>query len=211
MARVLIIGASRGIGLEAVRQALDAGHSVRAFSRSADRIAISHPALEKVSGDALAAADVTAAARGVDAVIQVLGVGVGELFRPVRLFSEATRILIEAMAATGVKRLIAVTGFGAGDSRGSMSLFERVPFRLLLGRAYDDKDVQERQIRGSALDWTIVRPGMLTNGARTGRYQVLVAPGAWRNGAISRADVADFLVRQIEDRAFIHQAPVLAR
>jgi putative NADH-flavin reductase len=209
MARVLIIGASRGIGLEAVRQALDAGHRVRAFARSADRMALSHPALEMVRGDALAKADVAAAVRGVDAVIQVLGVGFGDLFRPVHLFSDATRILVAAMAAAGVKRLIAVTGYGAGDSRDSMGLLQRVPFRLLLGRAYDDKDVQERLIRASTLDWTIARPGMLTNGARTGRYQVLAAPATWRNGAISRADVADFVVRQIEDRTCLRTAPVL--
>ncbi|NJL07676.1 MAG: NAD(P)H-binding protein [Methylacidiphilales bacterium] len=209
MARVLIIGASRGIGLEAVRQALDAGHAVRAFARSADRIDLSRPALEKVSGDALSRDDVAVAVRGVDVVIQVLGVGVAELFRPVRLFSDATRILIAAMAEAGVKRLIAVTGYGAGESHDSMNLLQRLPFRLLLGRAYDDKDVQERLIRASALDWTIVRPGMLTNGERSGRYQVLLAPSKWRNGAISRADVADFLVRQIEDRTCLRAAPVL--
>lgn len=211
MARVLIIGASRGIGLEAVRQALDAGHAVRAFSRSADRLSLSHSGLEKVRGDALAKADVAAAVRGMDAVIQVLGVGARDLFRPVHLFSDATRILIEAMAAAGVKRLIAVTGYGAGDSHDSMSFIERVPFRLLLGRAYDDKSVQERMIGDSALDWTIARPGVLTNGARTGRYQVLAKPSAWRNGVISRADVADFLVRQLDDRTNLRKAPVLVR
>ncbi|KAA5602441.1 NAD(P)-dependent oxidoreductase [Blastochloris sulfoviridis] len=210
MARVLIIGASRGIGLEAVRQALDAGHKVRAFARSAGRIDLSHPALEKVNGDALASADVAAAAKGVDAIIQVLGVGAGQLFRPVRLFSDATRILVAAMAAVGVRRLIAVTGYGAGESRSSMSLLQRVPFQVLLGRAYDDKDVQERLIRASPLDWTIVRPGALTNGPRTGRYRVLVDPATWRYGVISRADVADFLVKQIEDRSLLRQAPVLA-
>jgi putative NADH-flavin reductase len=211
MARVLIIGASRGIGLEAVRQALDAGHAVRAFSRSASRLAISHPVLEKVNGDALSKADVAAAAKGMDAVIQVLGVGTGDLFRPVHLFSDATRILIDAMTAAGVKRLIAVTGYGAGDSHDSLSLLERIPFRLLLGRAYDDKSAQERMIVGSALDWTIARPGVLTNGARTGRYQVLAKPSTWHNGVISRADVADFLVRQIDDRSLLRQAPVLVR
>ncbi|BBF92896.1 NAD(P)-dependent oxidoreductase [Blastochloris tepida] len=210
MARVLIIGASRGIGLETVRQALDAGHRVRAFARSAEKIALSPPTLEKMNGNALARADVEAAVRGVDAVIQVLGVGAGELFRPVRLFSDATRILIAAMEAARVKRLIAVTGYGAGDSRGSMSLLQRVPFQLLLGRAYADKDVQERMIQASALDWTIARPAVLTNGARTGRYKVLVEPATWRNGVISRADVADFLVKQIEDRSLLRKSPVLA-
>jgi putative NADH-flavin reductase len=113
------------------------------------------------------------------------------------------------MQAQGVKRLISVTGFGAGDSRASINCLQLLPFRFFFGRAYDDKDVQERLIKNSALDWTIARPGLLTNGSRTGRYKVLKAPSQWRNGNISRADVADFLVRQIEDRAHVRETPVL--
>jgi putative NADH-flavin reductase len=64
-------------------------------------------------------------------------------------------------------------------------------------------------IKDSALDWTIVRPGLLTNGRRTGRYKVLKEPSQWRNGTIARADVADFLVEQIEDRAYVGKTPVL--
>lgn len=209
MAGVLIIGASKGIGLETSRQALKAGHRVRALARSAAGIALPDPNLEKVRGDALNQHDVEAALRGMDVVIQALGVRVADMLRPIHLFSDATRILVRAMEGHDVKRLICVTGFGAGDSRASISCLQRVPFRLLLGRAYDDKSVQERIIKESALDWTIVRPGVLTNGSRTGRYKVLDEPSQWRNGIISRADVADFLVRQIEDRAYVGKAPVL--
>ena len=77
------------------------------------------------------------------------------------------------MRPQGVKRLISVTGFGAGDSRASINCHQLLPFRFFFGRAYDDKDVQERLIKDSALDWTIVRPGLLTNGGRTGRYTLL--------------------------------------
>jgi putative NADH-flavin reductase len=108
-----------------------------------------------------------------------------------------------------VKRLISVTGFGAGDSRASISCLQLLPFRFFFGRAYDDKDVQERLIEDSALDWTIARPGVLTNGSRTGRYKVLKEPSQWRNGTIARADVANFLVQQIEDRACVATKPVL--
>ena len=209
MAQVLIIGASKGIGLETTRQALEAGHMVRAFARSAADIRISGPKLEKVRGNALKSSDVTAAVTGMNAVIQVLGVGLGDLFWPVHLFSDATRILIAAMQARGVKRLISVTGFGAGDSRASINCFQLLPFRFFFGRAYDDKDVQERLIKDSALDWTIARPGVLTNDSRTGRYKILKEPSQWRNGTISRADVADFLVQQIEDRAYLRKTPVL--
>ena len=109
--RVLIIGASKGIGLETTRQALEAGHIVRAFARSAASIDLSGPKLEKVPGDALKSQDVEAALTGMDLVIQTLGVGLRDLFRPVTLFSEATRVLIAAMQAHGVERLISVTGF----------------------------------------------------------------------------------------------------
>ena len=123
--RILIIGASKGIGLETTRQALESGHHVRALARSATGMALSDPNLEKVRGDALKAEDVEAALIGVDVVIQTLGVGLGDLFRPVHLFSDATRVLIAAMRAQGVKRLICVTGFGAGDSRASISCLQR--------------------------------------------------------------------------------------
>lgn len=81
--RVLIIGASKGIGLETTRQALEAGHNVRALARSANAIGVSSPSLEKMRGDALKSEDVEAALVGVDVVIQTLGVGLGDLFRPV--------------------------------------------------------------------------------------------------------------------------------
>jgi putative NADH-flavin reductase len=209
MTRVLIIGASKGIGLETAHQALAAGHTVRAFARSAPGIGSSDPKLEKVRGDALSSRHIAAAVKDMNAVIQTLGVGLGDLLLPVHVFSGATEILIAAMQAQGVKRLIAVTGFGAGDSRAGIDCLQLVPFRLLLGRAYDDKDVQERLIKKSALDWTIVRPGLLTNGSRTGNYQVLEGPSQWRSGIISRADVAEFLVRQIDDPAYVRKTPVL--
>jgi putative NADH-flavin reductase len=207
--RVLVIGASKGIGLETTRQALDAGHDVRALARSATAIAISNPRLEKMRGDALKTEDVEAALVGVDVVILSLGVGLGDLFRPVYLFSDATRVLLAAMRGHGVKRLICVTGFGAGDSRASISCLQRLPFQIVFGRAYDDKSLQEQLIKESELDWTIARPGVLTSGPRTGRYRVLSEASQWCNGIISRADVAEFLVEQIGDQRYIRKTPVL--
>ena len=108
MATVLIIGASRGIGLETVKAALEAGHSVRALSRSARRIPLDHLKLEKMVGDTLEMATVTRALTGIDAVIQSLGVSPGPeiIFEPTRLFSKATQVLVTAMEEAGVKRLI---------------------------------------------------------------------------------------------------------
>ena len=211
MATVLIIGASRGIGLQTVKAALAMGHSVRALARSARRIPIDHPQLEKIAGDALEMATVRRALSGVDVVTQSLGVSASpeSILKPTRLFSKATRVLVTAMEEAQVKRLICVTGFGAGDSRGRGGFLYSTVARLLLGRIYDDKDVQEWIVRRSELDWVIVRPVILTDGPKTNAYRALVDPRCWTCGFISRADVADFLVKQIDDGAFLHKTPVL--
>ena len=207
--KVLIIGASKGIGLATTKAALAAGYDVRAFARSAAAMTLSDPRLEKVQGDATRQQDVEAALACVDAVIVTLGVGLGELIKPVHLFSDATRVIVAAMTAKSVKRLVCVTGFGAGDSRASIGLLQRAPFQIVFGRAYDDKTRQEDLIKQSGLDWTIGRPGVLLNGPKSSRYKVLREPSSWRNGIISRASVADFLVKQIEDRSYLRAAPVL--
>ena len=211
MRTVLIIGASKGIGLETARLALKAGHSVRALSRSATAIRLDDPKLEKLDGDALDRDMIDRTLVGVDAVIQTLGVSPAPelIFSGTRLFSAATRVLVNAMEASGVRRLICVTGFGAGDSRGRGGLLYNAAFCLFLGRVYADKDVQERIIRRSRLEWTIVRPTILTNGPHTGAYRVLVDPRDWSSGLIARADVADFLVKQIDDASLLHKTPTL--
>ena len=212
MAKVLIIGASRGIGLETVKAALLAGHNVRALARSAARIPIQNPGLDRVAGNALDSTTILSTLDGVDVVVQTLGVDVAprSIFERTTLFSQSTRIIVDAMKAAGVKRLIAVTGLGAGNSRGHGGIiYDSVVFPLLLKRVYDDKDVQEWIIKSSGLDWTIVRPGLLTNRPATGHYRILTAAGDWRFGTISRADVADFIVRQIDDRKLIGTTPLL--
>jgi putative NADH-flavin reductase len=207
----LVIGASKGIGLETVKAALDAGHIVRAMARQADRIPVRSPDLEKISGDALDPSAVRTALEGVDVVAQTLGVSAGPamMFKPVSLFSEATRVLVTAMKEGGVDRLISVTGFGAGDSRNRGGCVYNTALQLFLRPAYEDKDEQELLIQESGLDWVIVRPVVLTNGSRTGAYHVLLDPRSWRAGFISRADVADFVVRQFDDDRYLGKAPVL--
>jgi NAD(P)H-binding len=112
------------------------------------------------------------------------------------------------MEEAQIRRLICVTGFGAGDSRGHGGFLYSAAFRLMLGRMYDDKDLQER-VRRSELDWVIVRPVILTNWPKSNTYRALADPRNWTCGFISRADVADFLIKQIDDDAFLHKTPVL--
>ena len=210
--QLTVIGASRGIGRKVVDHALERGHGVRAVARSADRMGIDADGFEAMAGDATDPVLLARAVEGADAVI--LAVGVPRDWRVVKsttLFSSITQALIPAMEAAGVRRLITVTGFGAGDSYDKLSTPEKLARNLVLGRAYADKAIQEELIKGSSLDWTIARPGILNNNAMTGKYKVLVEPETWRQGIISRADVAHYLVHAAEDGSHVHKTPAIQR
>jgi len=210
--KITVIGASRGIGRKVVDYALSRGHTVRALARSADQMGIEAEGFEPVTGDATDPAALARALPGADAVILTLGVPRDlRALRRTTLFSDTARVLIPAMEAAGVKRLLAVTGFGAGDSAAKLSTLESIPFKLLLGRAYADKAVQEEMIKTSTLEWTIARPGILNDNKMSMKYKVLVEPETWRQGLISRADVAHFLVHAAEDGTHIHKTPALQR
>ena len=210
--KLTVIGASRGIGRKVVDYALARGHAVRAVARSADAMGIEADGFEAMAGDATDPELLARAVAGVDAVILTLGVPRNlRVIQATRLFSSVTRALIPAMEAAGVRRLLAVTGFGAGDSEAKLSSLEKIPFKLILGRAYADKAIQEELIKGSSLDWTIARPGILNDNAMTGTYKVLVEPETWRQGLISRGDVAHFLVHAAEDGSHIHETPAIQR
>ncbi len=116
-------------------------------------------------GDARNPEDVRAALKGAYAVIQALGIPANArmLTGPIDLFSAATATLLPLMQDAGVRRLISVTGFGAGESRAAIGPLQRIGFDLVFGRAYADKDIQEQLISKSELDWVIVRPGVLIN------------------------------------------------
>lgn len=207
-----VIGASRGIGRKVVDEALERGHQVRAMARSASKMEIAANGFEAMDGDATNEVDVFNAIDGCDAVILTLGVPRDlRVLKSTTLFSDATRVLIEQMGKAGIKRLLTVTGFGAGDSADKLSTPERLTQKAFLGRAYEDKDVQEQLIRDSDLDWTIARPGILSHNRKSGQYKVLTEKSEWRNGLISRADVADFLVTAAEGTEMIGKTPALQR
>lgn len=195
-----------------MEMAVEHGHQVRAFARGAGTIK-EGPRLEPWPGDATNPEDLRPAVQGVDGVIMAIGLpkSLGFIFRPTRLFSSATAALLPVMEMAKVKRLLVVTGFGAGRSRTRISALERVPFHAVFGRAYADKSRQEALIEASNLDWTIVRPGVLTNGPETGVYRVLVEPESWQNGVIARKEVARFLLTAFELGSHIHEAPGLVR
>ena len=211
-APILVLGATSGIGAATVDEALDRGLPVRGFARGAAAMT-PRAGLETVAGDARSPEDLMRALDGAGAVIHALGVRErpAMIWHHERLFSASTEALIAAMTRAGLARAIFVTGFGAGRSRAAMSALERLGHDAILGRVYADKTRQEALITESALDWTIARPVILTNGARTGRVRVLRDPATWRNGLVSRRDVATYLVDAVTEGLDLRADVVLAR
>lgn len=209
--RILVIGASKGIGLETVKSGLECGHHIRAFARSASRIALDHDNLEKRDGDATSATDLSSALEDMDAVVETLGVPLNleTVLHGTSLYSQVGRLLVDLMEKQGPKRLIAVTGLGAGDARDHLGPLFQIGFQFSLKRIYDDKDIEEQIIKRSSLDWTIARPGILRDGTTTGLYQVLNDPADWRVGDVRRSDVAHFVITELETPRHVHKTPLL--
>jgi len=205
---ILIVGATRGIGRQVLEHALVSGDNVTALVRDPQRLATRHERLRVVKGDILDANSVAVAMAGQNAVCCSIGVKVP--WPKIRVFSEGTKNLLRAMKQAGVKRLICVTGIGAGDSRGHGGFFyDRVFYPLVARPIYADKDRQESLIRASDVDWTIVRPGFLTNGPLTKSYRALTNLTGVTAGWISRADVAHFILTELRSNQYLKQAPLL--
>lgn len=206
--KILLIGATRGIGAQLLQQTLAAGHEVVVLARNPAAISMVDQRLTVVGGDIVEPRTVSSAVHGQDAVCVTIGVPIR--FSKVTVFSTGILNVIAAMEEHGVKRLICVTGIGAGDSKGHGGfLYDRIFRPLLLGPIYADKDLQEEYIRESELEWVIPRPAGLTNGPRTGRYRVLTDLIGVTASRISRADVADFIVTELEARQYTGTAPLL--
>lgn len=204
--KVLVLGATGGTGRQIVRVLEQHGHDVVALVRQQTP---DLGAAGIVVGDARDPAAIERALAGCDVVISALGAPT-KPFAEVTVLSEATRELVGAMQRLGVTRLIAITGVGAGDSRGHGGwIYDRVIQPLVLRKTYEDKDRQETIIRESGLDWTIVRPVMLTNGAASGAVGSSGDPSRPHGSSISRADVADFVVAQIDSERWNGQTPLI--
>ena len=204
--KIAVIGATRGIGLVMAQAALADDHEVSALARMPSRMPISHLCLRIVAGDAQDPDAIAKVVEGQDVICDCLGTT--KVTQTITMFSRCAENLSKALKPEQL--LIAVTGMGAGDSRGHGSfLYDHLFLPLVLRRIYADKDRQERIIMSKIARWIIIRPGFLNNGPRTGRYRTLIDLQGIHGGRISRADVADFMLSQAKSPQFIGQTPLL--
>ena len=207
--KVLVLGATGGTGRLIVRDALAEGHSVVALVRSKAR-APDLPGADVIEGDARDEAALSRALEGCDAVVSSLGTGLSP-FREVTLLSVATRALVAAMTRSGVRRLVCITGMGAGDSRGHGGfLYDWLILPLLLRNVYKDKDRQEAAIRASSLDWVIIRPAVLNDETAHGDVRAVTDLAGVHGGQIARADVAGFVVNQLTTDTWVRRTPLIS-
>jgi len=207
--KVVVLGATGATGRLIVGKAVAKGHEVVALVRSREKAADLAGA-EFVEGDARDPVALTRAIAGCDAVISSLGTAMSP-FREVTLLSTATRALVGVMAEQNVRRLVCITGLGAGDSRGHGGFFfDWVFLPLMLRNVYEDKNRQEDAIRASALDWTIVRPTVLNDKPARGGIKASTDLSGVHGGTIARADVAEFVVEQLATDAWLRKAPLIS-
>lgn len=206
--KLLIIGGSRGVGRSMLECAVRRGFDVTVLARFPEKIEADESKVTILKGDVLNKEDLASAVHGQEAVCSCIGVPI--TFKPVSLFSRAAENIVEVMENNTEQKFVAVTGIGAGDSKGHGGfLYDKIFKPIFLSTIYQDKDREEEIIRSSALDWLIVRPAGLTNGTQTGKYRVIDNLDGIVAKRISRMDVADFILNQIEEPSQFGKAVLL--
>lgn len=203
--KLVVFGASGGTGREVVQQALQQNYETTAFVR--------HPALmEKfkenknfqiIQGDVLNPQDVVKAIKGQDVVISVLGnKATNALFKKDTTVSQGLHHIVAAMQEYKVKRIIFVASFGVNKN---IFLPEKLFLKMILKNLFADIPFQEKLLRQSGLDWTLVHPARLTNDAHLTKYKVGENLSIGPFSHISRVNVASFLIKEIVDANYIHK------
>lgn len=207
--KLLIFGATGGTGRQLIEQALEQHHTVTAFARNPAALTLIHSNLQVVQGDIMDIDSVEHAMQDHDAVLSSIGSPANKIGT---IRSEGTRNIIRGMEKAGIRRFVCQTSLGYGDSRKILDLtpfyFKYLIVPFILRKGFADHELQEKYIRQSKLEWIIVRPGTLTDGNRTGIYKhgFTVNDKSIRV-KVSRADVADFMLKQINDNTHLHKTP----
>ena len=207
--KITIFGATGETGRQLVEQALAAGHEVVAYVRNPSKLNINHEHLKVIQGELADEPLIESAVSGTDAVISALGPRGGSKNKPL---TQGMQNIIAAMKKQGVRRLIMTSTLSAKDPNDQPNFKTKTLVNLVkltMHDAYEDIVSAAETVRNSDLDWTIVRLTMLNNDPKTGKvkagYVGTGEIGTW----ISRADVADFMLKQVEQTKYLRQAPAI--
>lgn len=203
-----ILGASGGVGRRIVALLLARGTTIRCQTRSPAKLQDLASRVEVYGFDPVDRTALGAFVRGCRAIVYSLGI---DRLGPTHLFSSSTSTLIDAMRTEGVERLVAITGVGAGETRGHGGfVYDRIVFPLFTRHRYRDKDAQEALIAASHLRWTIVRPAPFRADGERGELEVhtRIAPDTMLT-AVTRDEVARFVVDELEHDRYLGQRPFI--
>lgn len=207
--RIIIFGASGRTGKPLVEQALAAGHEVAAFVRDPSKLGIDHGRLTVTEGNVKDPDRVREAISDADAVLSALG-HTKTSAKDVQ--TVGTENILAAMKEAGVRRLVSLTGAGVSDPEDEPKLSDKAIttlLKLLQKDVLEDGENHAWAIEKSGLDWIIVRGPRLTEGEKKGEYRVGYV-GKNSGTKISRADVADFMLRQLDNDKYIGQKPMIS-
>lgn len=207
--KIAVFGASRGAGLQVVKQALQAGHHVTAFVRSPEKFEVKHDDLTVFKGDSMDAFAVERVITGQEAVISTLGPT-----RPAvpHMMEISAKNIVAGMKKHGVRRVISTTGAGVRQPQDRPKFIDHfIGFLLTLmaKEVVQDSAANVNAIQSSDLDWTIVRFPRLMDGLHTGKYRVGYV-GKDSSSQLSRADAADFILKELVEQRWVRKLPVVS-
>jgi len=199
--KIVIFGATGGIGKQLTEQCLTAGHTVTVLARKPEVLQAFADRITIVQGDLLNASSVEEAVKGQDVVLSTFGAKGG---KDSDIYPKGIASIMLAMKTQGVSRIVCVTAAPVDDSPELGFFFGKIIKPLFLQKYYDGMKQLEIALRQSDLDWTLVGPGRLTDGPRTGVYRTgeTIPKGGSK---ISRADVADLLLKEAIDTQHVHK------
>lgn len=210
MARITVFGATGGTGKQLVKQALAAGYEVVAYVRDPSKLDMNHERLTVVSGELSDQASIENAIRGADAVLSTLGPHGRSRDKPI---TRGMQNISATMKKQNVRRLIITSTLSAKDPNDKPDLRTRAMINLVkitMNAAYEDIVSVAEMVRTSNLDWTIVRLALLNNKPKTGKVKAGYLGRGEVGTRISRADIADFMLKQIDDTKYLRQAPAIS-
>jgi putative NADH-flavin reductase len=209
MKKIALFGASGKTGGHFLKLAIEQGYAVKALVRSPEKIALQSPLLQVIKGDVLNEQDVHKTIQDTEVVVSLFGHVKGS---PEWLQTNGTKNIVQAMKKQGIRKIISLSGGGLPYPEDKPKVPDhliRLIMKVFVPRILNDAIAHAQVLKESNLDWVIIRGPRLTDGEKKGHYRVGWV-GVNASTQIARADLADFILKQVEDTSFIKKMPFVS-